>query len=220
MGHADGGDGAQAAVSTRRRRMGQTASDRSFRHRLRELLPSIALLGLLFVTRTTLANHYVVPSGSMEPTLQPGDRVVVDMTAYGLRVPYTETVLLPRDRPRRGDVVLLPSPASGDRLIKRVVGVAGDRVTLAAGHLSVDGMPAGEGDMERIGDHAVPLNLSHGGGPDIDVVVPAGHVLVVGDNRGNSLDGRMFGFVRESAVYARARGVFWRSGERFTWQPL
>lgn len=192
------------------------------RRRLRELLPAIALLGLLFVTRTTLANHYVVPSGSMQPTLQPGDRVFVDMRAYGLRIPYTETVLLGRERPRRGDVVLLPSPATGDRLIKRIVGVEGDRITIRDGHLGVDGVPAASADgaVERIGTHRVALDLADGGGPDIDVVVPDGHVLVVGDHRGNSLDGRMFGFVRESAVYARARGVFWRSGERLTWQPL
>lgn len=192
------------------------------RHRLREWLPTIALFALLFVTRTTLANHYVVPSGSMQPTLQPGDRVLVDMSAYGLRLPYTETVLVARGRPQRGDVVLLPSPATGDRLIKRIVGVEGDRVTIRDGHLGVDGVPAAstDGGVERIGAHRVVLDLAHGGGPDIDVVVPAGHVLVVGDHRGNSLDGRMFGFVRESAVYARARGVFWRSGERLTWQPL
>lgn len=190
--------------------------------RLRELLPAVALLGLLFVTRTTLANHYVVPSGSMQPTLQPGDRVFVDMSAYGLRIPYTETVLVGRERPRRGDVVLLPSPATGDRLIKRIVGVGGDRVTIRGGHLSIDGRPAAtaDGHAERLGGHLARLDLAHGGGPDIDVVVPDGHVLVVGDHRGNSLDGRMFGFVRESAVYARARGVFWRRGDGPTWRPL
>lgn len=189
---------------------------------LREWLPSLALLALLFVTRASLANHYVVPSGSMEPTLQPGDRVVVDMSAYGLRVPYTETVLVRRDRPRRGDVVLLPSPATGARLIKRVVGVGGDRVTIRDGRMRVDGRPLATpaGHHERIGARAVPLNLAHGGGPDFDGVVPPGHVLVVGDNRGNSLDGRTFGFVPESSVYARARGVFWRRGERLTWKPL
>lgn len=192
------------------------------RRRLREWLPTLALLSLLFVTRTTLANHYVVPTGSMEPTLQPGDRVVVDMSAYGLRIPYTETVLVERDRPQRGDVVLLPSPATGDRLIKRVVALAGDRVRVREGRLHLDGHPAaGDGTaFERIGRQRVPLNLSHGGGPDLDVVVPPGHVLVMGDNRGNSVDGRMFGFARESSVYARARGVYWRRGERLTWKPL
>lgn len=202
--------------------MTRTTPARPARTLWRDWLPTLALLALLLVTRTSLANHYVVPTGSMEPTLLPGDRVVVDMSAYGLRLPFTETVLLARGRPQRGDVVLLPSPASGDRLIKRIVGVAGDRVAIRGGRLSVDGVAAASpgGRHERIGRHAVPLNLAHGGGPDIDVQVPPGHLLVVGDNRGNSLDGRSFGFVRESAVYARARGVFWRRGEGALWRPL
>lgn len=189
---------------------------------LRDWLPSLALLGLLFVARASFANHYVVPSGSMEPALRPGDRVVVDMSAYGVRIPYTERVLVERGRPRRGDVVLLPSPVDGTRLIKRVVGIGGDRIAIRGGHLYVDGVPAatGDGRHERIGAQAVAPGLDRGGGPDIDTTVPQGYVLVVGDNRGNSLDGRMFGFVRESAVYAKARGVYWRSGERFTWKPL
>lgn len=192
------------------------------RRQLREWLPTLVLLSLLLVTRSTLANHYVVPSGSMEPTLQPGDRVAVDMSAYGLRLPFTGTVLLERGRPARGDVVLLPSPATGDRLIKRVVAVAGDRVRVRHGRVSIDGraLAADDGAFERMGAREVPLNLSHGGGPDLDAVVPAGQVLVMGDNRGNSLDGRSFGFAPESSIYARARGVYWRRGERLTWQPL
>lgn len=191
------------------------------RSRLREWLPTLALLGLMVVARSSLANHYVVPSGSMQPTLEPGDRVLVDMSAYGLRLPFTETVLLARARPTRGDVVVLPSPHDGTRLIKRVVAVAGDRVSVRGGHLAIDGVPAARGaGIERIGARDVPVNLSHGGGPDVEVVVPAGHVLVVGDNRGNSFDGRSFGFAREASIYARARGVYWRRGERFTWKAL
>lgn len=194
----------------------------TFRRRLGEWLPTIALFALLFVTRSTLANHYVVPSGSMEPTLQPGDRVFVDMTAYGLRIPTTDTVLLERGRPQRGDVVLLPSPRDGERLIKRVVALGGDRVSVRDGRLSLDGVPMATdgGDVERLGMHVVRLDLADGGGPDVDMTVPAGHVLVMGDHRGNSLDGRMFGVVPESTVYARARGVFWRRGERLAWHPL
>lgn len=194
----------------------------ALRRALRDWLPTLALLGLLLVARSSFANHYVVPSGSMEPTLRPGDRVVVDMTAYGIRVPFTGHVLFERGRPRRGDVVLLPSPVDGTRLIKRVVGVGGDRIGIHDGRLSVDGVPAatGDGRHERIGAQRVALGLDRGGGPDIDVTVPPGYVLVVGDHRGNSFDGRMFGFVRESAVYAKARGIYWRSGEHFTWKPL
>ena len=73
----------------------------------REALPLLLMLALLVVARSSFANHYHVPSGSMQPTLEPGDRVVVDMSAYGLRVPFTRHVLVGRGRPQRGEVVML-----------------------------------------------------------------------------------------------------------------
>ena len=190
---------------------------------LREYLPLLVLVGLIFITRTSFANHYVVPSGSMEGTLVPGDRVVVDMSAYGLRLPYTKVVLVERDSPQPGDVVLLPSPVDGTRLIKRVVGVAGDHVAFRDGHLRLNGRPAAldeRGLVEQIGSQRVAVKLTSGGGPDVELVVPPGHVYVVGDHRGNSLDSRVFGLVPEDSVYARALGVYWRSGEGPVWNDL
>ena len=184
----------------------------------------LVMLVLLAIARTSLANHYGVPSGSMEYTLMPGDHVVVDMSAYGLRIPFTDVTLVPRAAPRRGDIAVFKSPRDGVRLIKRVVAVGGDRVELHEGHLSIDGTPLGEPgnlDVERFGARRARLNLGAGGGPDIDaLVVPEGQVLVVGDHRGNSLDGRYFGLVPASQLYARAVGVFWRRGEGPVWEPL
>jgi signal peptidase I len=74
-----------------------------------EWLQFAGVLLLLAVTRTSLANHYQVPSGSMQPTLEPGDRVVVDMRAYGLRVPFTDIELVDNGDPRPGDVVVFKS---------------------------------------------------------------------------------------------------------------
>ena len=71
----------------------------------REGLPLVCLLGLLLVARSSLANHYYVPSGSMEPTLLPGDRVVVDMRAYGLRVPFTQWAVWDGAAPARGNAL-------------------------------------------------------------------------------------------------------------------
>ncbi len=191
---------------------------------MREGRQLLVMLVLLAVARTSLANHYAVPSGSMEYTLMPGDHVVVDMSAYGLRVPFTDITVVPRDRPRRGDIAVFKSPSDGVRLIKRVVAVGGDRVTLEGGHLLINGKAlaeAGMPDVERFGDKHARLNLDMGGGPDIDgLVVPAGQVLVVGDHRGNSIDGRYFGLVPASALYARAIGVFWRRGEGPVWNWL
>jgi len=189
----------------------------------REGLPLIVLLGLLLIARSSLANHYHVPSGSMTPTLQPGDRVVVDMRAYGLRVPFTEWILWPGDHPARGDVVVFRSPADGIRLIKRVVATGGDRVDLIDGHLSINGVALAPvaGAPEDFGTRQAVLDLADGGGPDIHGLrVPAGHVLVLGDHRGASLDGRWFGVVPSDAIYGQARGVFWRRGEGPGWTPL
>ena len=184
----------------------------------------LVMLVLLTVARTSFANHYVVPSGSMEHTLMPGDRVVVDMSAYGLRIPFTDTTVIERDRPQRGDVVVFKSPADGTRLIKRVVAVGGDRVSVVDGHLSIDGRPlasASAPDVEWFGAHRADLNLDAGGGPDVlDATIPAGQVLVMGDHRGNSQDGRYFGLVPADALYARALGVYWRSGEGPVWKEL
>jgi len=189
----------------------------------REGLPLVCLLGLLLVARSSLANHYYVPSGSMEPTLLPGDRVVVDMRAYGLRVPFTQWALWDGAAPARGDVVVFRSPADGIRLIKRVVAVGGDRVDLVDGRLAINGAPlADQPDApEDFGDVQVTLNLDAGGGPDLEGLhVPHGQVLVLGDHRGASIDGRYFGFVPAAAIYGQARGVFWRTGDGFGWRKL
>jgi signal peptidase I len=188
----------------------------------RELLPLVVMLLLLGAARTSLANHYQVPSGSMQPTLQPGDRVVVDMRAYGVRLPFTGQVLWQTDTPQRGDVAVFDSPADGVRLIKRVVAVAGDHVQLRQGRLVVNGRALAAGEsMEWIGPRLAGLELASGGGPDIpEVIVPAGHVLVLGDHRGNSVDSRWFGFVPAQALYGRAVGVYWRRGEGPAWKRL
>ncbi|MCD9027465.1 signal peptidase I [Luteimonas sp. BDR2-5] len=189
-----------------------------------EGLPLLVMLTLLLVARSSLANHYNVPSGSMEPTLMPGDRVVVDMRAYGLRVPFTQVALIPVDTPQRGDVVVFKSPADGTRLIKRVVAVAGDRVDLVDGRLSINGTPLAadaDGAQEDFGARVATLDLDAGGGPDLhDVLVPQGQVLVLGDHRGESFDGRYFGFVPAASIYGQARGVFWRRGDGFGWRRL
>lgn len=201
----------------------KTASTRFEGWRGEILRIAFALL-LLMGFRSAFANHYVVPSGSMQPTLMPGDRVLVDMRAYGLRLPFTHARLLGRGQPLRGEVAVFESPADGERLIKRVVAIGGDRIEVRNGHLLINGrevaMRASDPDIERLGTRAYGLDLSHGGGPDAIGVIPQGQVLVLGDARGNSLDGRMFGLLPADAFYARAVGVYWRRGEGPVWRRL
>ena len=179
---------------------------------------------LLTVARSSFANHYQVPSGSMEPTLMPGDRVAVNMMAYGVRVPFTDIELIDRGEPAPGDVVVFKSPTDGTRLIKRVVAVSSDTVAVVDGRLWIDGRPLHDvdnGDIEHFGTRDVHLDLRDGGGPDLaTVTVPAGMALVLGDHRGNSQDGRFFGLVPMKSLYARASAIYYRSGEGLGWKEL
>lgn len=150
----------------------------------------------------------------------PGDRVVVDKRAYGLRVPFTHVELTDGAPVSRGEIVIFDSPESGIRLIKRIVAVSGDHVEIRNGQLRVNGVDAGNSTAERLGDRPYRLNLTAGGGPDFEAVVPDGQLLAVGDHRGRSNDGRMFGFIPESAVYGRAAAVYWRRGRGTVWLRL
>lgn len=189
-----------------------------------EILPLLIILILVTAARSSLADHYHVPSGSMEYSLMPGDRVIVDKTAYGIRLPYTKIDLIDRNDPAPGDVVIFDSPLNGILLIKRVVAVAGDRVTLTDGRLTVNGKSLEaeqSGKVEEFSSHEAFLNLQQGGGPDIKgVVVPSNKLLVLGDHRGDSIDGRFFGFIDKSEVYGRAVGVYYRRGKGFVWRNL
>lgn len=179
---------------------------------------------LLTVARSSFANHYQVPSGSMQPTLMPGDRVAVNMMAYGVRVPFTDIELVDLGEPAPGDVVVFKSPTDGTRLIKRVVAVGGDTVAVVDGRLWIDGRPLHDvdaADIEHFGARDVRLDLRDGGGPDLaTTTIPAGMALVLGDHRGNSQDGRFFGLVPMKSLYARASAVYYRSGEGFGWTRL
>ena len=189
-----------------------------------EVIPFALMLVLLTAARSSVADHYFVPSGSMEYSLMPGDRVIVDKTAYGFRVPYTKFDLVGASTPARGEIAVFDSPQDGRLLIKRIVAVGGDVVDVDGGHLSINGMPLAAGENvteEHFAARVAELNLHDGGGPAINHVrVPQGKVLAMGDHRGNSLDGRYFGFVNETELYGRAVAVYYRAGEGFMWKAL
>jgi signal peptidase I len=188
----------------------------------------ITFMLCMVMFRSAIADWNVVPSGSMQPTIRIGDRIMVDKAAYDLRVPLTHLSLLHRADPQRGDIVVLDSSAAGERLVKRVIGVPGDQVALKQDRLYINGQPASYSPIavqgvrddredparyatESIGvmQHAVRWSVAQQGhtrdfGP---VTVPAGKYLLLGDDRDNSADSRYFGFFPRDEITGRATRV-------------
>lgn len=198
---------------------------RSKPHRIaRELLVIAAFALVLMSARSSLADHYSVPTGSMLPTVQLDDRIVVNKAAYGLHVPFTSMYVTRFAGPQIGDVVVLDSPEEAKVLLKRVVGTPGTRVEVRGGRILINDELAPvedrpDGLYEHLGGVLHQIRLTHGGGPDWGpVTIPEDRYLMMGDNRGDSHDGRSFGLVSRDAILGRATGVFWRGGP--TWDGL
>jgi signal peptidase I len=195
------------------------------RRTLRDVSSVLVAVAVALVTRSSFADHYVVPTGSMLPTVQLEDHVVVSKLAYGVHVPLLPGYVAHFGGPARGDVVVLTAPDTGIVLLKRVAGVPGDRVRVQGGELEVNGerVPVQEREgvpYEALGRAPHPLDLDDGGGPDFGpMTLPAGRYLVLGDNRGNSRDGRYFGLVERDAILGHVEGVVLRDG-RPTWIGL
>jgi signal peptidase I len=192
---------------------------------------TVLFLCLMLGFRSAWADWVTVPTGSMNPTILEGDRVLVDKHVFGLRIPFTRVHLTAGENPARGDIVVFDSPVDGTSLVKRVVGVPGDLVSVEGDRLTVNGHTAhySARDIESVGgllaataaEH--PLLLREGGlGKPHDVmilpgrlarrsfetlVVPDGMYFMMGDNRDNSADSRYFGFVPRSDIIGRATRV-------------
>jgi signal peptidase I len=195
------------------------------RRGLRELSSVLAAAAVALVARSSFADHYVVPTGSMLPTVQLQDHVVVSKLAYGVHLPLLPGYVARFAGPARGDVVVLTAPDTGIVLLKRVAAVPGDRVRVHDGALEVNGrrVPVeahGGVPYEALGAHPHALDLADGGGPDLGpMTLPADRYLVLGDNRGNSRDGRYFGLVARDAILGHVEGVLVRDG-KLTWIGL
>lgn len=174
---------------------------------------------VVLVLRSFIAEPFRIPSGSMLPTLIVGDFILVNKFAYGLRLPVIDRKIIPVGDPQRGDVVVFRYPPKPSiDYIKRVVGLPGDRVDYRHKRLFINGEEvtvkkiAGIDDdasvrayEEQLGEviHAMQTIPTR---PAIDgsVIVPPGHYFVMGDNRDNSADSRMWGFVPDEYLLGKA----------------
>lgn len=189
------------------------------------------LVFFLVPLKSSLADWNWVPTGSMNPNILEGDLVYVNKLAYDLRFPLTRFRLHQWDDPARGDVVVLFSPADGTRLVKRVVGIPGDQISIRDGRLAINGkrvaiFPAAPeavaGLEEAMRRHARAFEEQLPGhthtilqlpgfaaqpGVGTEIRLGPEEYFVMGDNRDNSLDSRRFGPVHRSRIIGEVTSV-------------
>ena len=192
--------------------------------------PVAVIVIVLCSFRSAVADWNDVPTGSMRPTILEGDRIFVNKLAYGLKVPFTSWRMVEWAQPQRGEVVILFSPADDVRLVKRVVGLPGDRIAMRDNRLLINDEPAAYGPLdaafvnqidvdeqprhrfsaETIDGHTHPIMLT----PALPalrsfkpVIVPEGQYFVLGDNRDSSRDSRWIGFVERDRIVGRAGAI-------------
>jgi signal peptidase I len=209
----------------------KTSLASAFRYLFREWIKPLALFAaIVFPLKSAVADWNWVPSGSMRPTILEGELVFINKLAYDLKVPFTTLHLAQWGNPQRGEIAVFYSPQDGTRLVKRVIGLPGDKIALHGNRLTLNGQPVAwstAGELwrnyatsveqkeaivltETLGTLAHPImSLPHQSSlRDFDeVTVPAGQYFMMGDNRDRSYDSRYFGFVPRDRFLGQANAV-------------
>jgi signal peptidase I len=154
----------------------------------------VLLVGLAFVlamgVRTFVIQPFYIPTSSMVPTLQIGDRVLVNKFIYRFTAPEP------------GDIVVFEEPNGGDaELIKRIIAVSGQTIDITDGRVTVDGDSIEEVYLDDVTEDGTTLV--------VPLTVPEGEVFVMGDNRANSSDSRVFGSLPVATVLGKAFAIYW-----------
>jgi len=183
---------------------GAHAAPRS--HWLREIVVVVLVaLVVALLLRVFVVQTFFIPSGSMEPTLQIGDRILVNKLSYHLH------------GVGRGDIVVFSRPpaencggAEVNDLVKRVVGLPGETISLAQGHVDIDGkalpetwLPSSVQGTTEAGPAGTPYNLTK------PYVIPANHYFMMGDNRTESCDSRYWGPISRSLIVGKVDVRVW-----------
>ena len=190
------------------------------------------ILLVVLLLRSFLVEPFQIPSGSMLPTLEVGDFILVNKFAYGLRLPVVHYEFFSVDDPERGDIMVFRYPVEPSvNYIKRVVGTPGDRIWYEDKRLYINGerveadfvtrLPNENMLEERLGDTRHRLFQTRGRSDaqaEGEWVVPDNHYFVMGDNRDNSRDSRYWGMVPEDHVVGKAFAI-WMHWESLTSLP-
>ena len=190
------------------------------------------VLFIVLVLRSFLLEPFQIPSGSMKPTLEVGDFILVNKFAYGIRLPVLDTKVIEVGDPQRGDVMVFRYPSDPNvNYIKRVVGLAGDHIAYSTDkRLTINGEPVAQqllgaepGSLgsaqlykEKLGavEHEIRIEMQrYRIEPGREWVVPQGYYFMMGDNRDNSADSRYWGFVPEANLVGRATAI-WMSFDK------
>lgn len=188
-------------------------------------------IALALFIRTFFLATYVIPTGSMEPTLHGamnyglGDRIIAIKFTYGIRVPFTDRRIFQLTEPKRGDIVVFESDGisgynSKKHLIKRVAALGGERVRIASSGSYVDlekgTIKKREGNiyingkrLEKPASVAEKTYYPAGEYGSKEVTVPEAHYFMLGDNVHNSRDSRFWGFLPQENVVGKAVVIFW-----------
>ena len=168
----------------------------------------VALLLALFI-RTFVVQAFKIPSGSMLDTLLIGDHILVNKFIYGIKNPFTGETWIPIEEPERKDIVVFEYPLNPSQdYIKRVIGVAGDRIEIKDKKVFVNGEPQNEPYTIYSDNRIIPANVQPRDNMD-PVTVPPHSLFVMGDNRDNSYDSRFWHFVDLKAVKGKAFILYW-----------
>lgn len=157
------------------------------------------------ITITFIVQAFKIPSGSMLQTLQIGDYLLVNKFLYGLKKPFTDDYLIEGKAPEVGDVIVFryPKDPSMD-YIKRIVGVPGDTLEMRGKQLYRNGVKVEEPYVQHV--HSGTWSELDDFPP---ITVPPGKYFVLGDNRDESADSRVWGFVDRTAIRGKAWRIYW-----------
>lgn len=180
----------------------------------------ILFITLMVLFRTSVADWNTVPTGSMKPTIVEGDRIWVNKIAYDLKLPLTNLSLINFSDPKRGDIVIFDSEKANKRLVKRVVGLPGDTISMIDNVINLNGktmnykiltqQPGKLIAEEKSGtlSYRIQVNkFSTNNTNFYNVKIPDNYYLVLGDNRDNSADSRYIGLIPRDEIIGRARTV-------------
>lgn len=178
--------------------------------KLREYAEAIIIAVVIaFFIRTFIIQAFKIPSGSMKPTLQIGDHILVTKFTYGVKIPIVRKMLIPISDPKRGDIVVFIYPEDRSKdFVKRVIGISGDTIEIKNKKIYLNGLAYNDGHGVYTDDMIIPgaAQPRDNFGP---VTVPSESLFVMGDNRDQSYDSRFWGFVDKRDVLGKAFIIYW-----------